>query len=120
MLSGRRDVDLGGLRFLQENVFTWETRVIEGAAPVYYTLGADRKGIHGNVLVCWELYGPRETDYRFLTHRGLEEKIVRDGRASTVELTFRIAGPGRYRLRAATADLAGRTAVAWKEFAAGE
>jgi hypothetical protein len=34
-----------------------------------------------------------------------------------VELKFRVKQPGRYRLRVATADLAGRSTVVWQEFA---
>ena len=88
--------------------------LVEGSSPVYYTLGADSKGIHKNVKVFWELYGPGEEDYRFLLDRNREPRISDEGTRTNVEMKFRISQPGKYRLRAATVDLAGRTAVVWK------
>jgi len=86
----------------------------ESSSPVYYTLGADSKGIHKNVKVFWELYGPEEEDYRFLLDRNREPRMRNEGIRTNVEIKFRISQPGKYRLRAATVDLAGRTAVVWK------
>ena len=86
----------------------------EGSSPVYYTLGADSKGIYKNVKVFWELYGPGEEDYRFLLDRNREPRICEEGTRTRVDIKFKISQPGKYRLRAATADLAGRTAVVWK------
>ncbi|MGB2865595.1 MAG: hypothetical protein WBC05_19855, partial [Sedimentisphaerales bacterium] len=88
--------------------------LVEGSSPVYYTLGADSNGIYKNVKVCWELYGPREEDYRFLLGRNQQPRIHDEGTRTNVEIKFRISQPGKYRLRAATVDLAGRTAVVWK------
>ncbi len=86
----------------------------EGSAPVYYTLGADRKGIYKNAKVFWELYGPQEEDYRFLIDWNREPRISEEGTKTSVEIRFKITQPGKYRLRAATVDLAGRTAAVWK------
>ncbi len=86
----------------------------EGSSPVYYTLGANRKGLYNNAKVFWELYGPREEDYRLLLDWNREPLIHDEGTRSTVDITFKISQPGKYRLRAATVDLAGRTAVVWK------
>ena len=86
----------------------------EGSSPVYYTLGANRKGIYENVKVFWELYGPREEDYRILLDWNRQPRILDEGTRSTVDIKFRISRPGKYRLRAATVDLAGRTAVVWE------
>ena len=88
--------------------------LVEGSSPVYYTLGADRKGIYKNVKVFWELYGPREEDYRFLLDWNRQPRIRDEGAGTIVEIKFKISQPGQYRLRAATVDLAGRTAVVWK------
>lgn len=86
----------------------------EGSAPVYYTLGADRKGIYKNAKVFWELYGPQEEDYRLLIDWNREPRITEEGTRTNVEIRIKITQPGKYRLRAATVDLAGRTAVDWK------
>ncbi|MFC1792251.1 hypothetical protein ACFL3Q_01535, partial [Planctomycetota bacterium] len=86
----------------------------EGSSPVYYTLGANSKGIYTNVKVLWELYGPGEENHRFLLDRNREPRIRNEGPRTSVDIKFRISRPGNYRLRAATVDLAGRTAVVWK------
>lgn len=86
----------------------------EGSSDVYYTLGASSKGIYKNVMVLWELYGPGEEDYRFLLSENREPRILDEGARTKVEIQFTIRQPGRYRLRAATVDLAGRTTVVWK------
>jgi len=88
--------------------------LMEGSAPVYYTLGANPKGIYKNVKVFWELYGPEEEDYRFLNDWSRDPRIRDEGAGTIVEIKFGINRPGKYRLRAATVDLAGRTAVVWK------
>ena len=95
---------------------TARAQVIEGASPVYYTTGADRSGVYPNVMVLWELYGPAAEDYRTLAGR-VVERTSGDVTTAVVEAQFRVEQPGRYRLRAATTDLAGRSAVVWKEFA---
>jgi hypothetical protein len=88
--------------------------LIEDSSPVYYTLGADSKGIYKNMKVFWELYGSKEKDYRFLLDRSREPRICDEDARATVDIKFKISQPGKYRLRAATVDLAGRTAVVWK------
>jgi hypothetical protein len=88
--------------------------LVEGSSPIYYTLGADSKGIYKNVKVLWELYGPGEEDYRFLLSENREPRIIDEGSRTNVKMPFVIRQPGKYRLRAATVDLAGRTTVVWK------
>ena len=63
-------------------------------------------------MVLWELFGPGEEDYLFL-NRSCPASIVRDGNAWGVRTRFSLSQPGSYRLRAATVDMAGRTAVVW-------
>jgi hypothetical protein len=94
-------------------------RVREGAAPVYYTTGADRRGVQHNAAVLWELYGPEDEDYRTLLEPGADPVVTRSGETLTVEVRFRVGRAGVYRLRAATCDLAGRSAVAWARFQLG-
>lgn len=95
--------------------------VVEGSAPIYYTFGADPTGIHHNAMVAWELYGPEEEDYRFLRPDDLQPQVRSDGKGgSEVEMSFRLQRPGTYRLRVATVDLAGRTAVVCNEIAVPE
>jgi hypothetical protein len=88
--------------------------LVEGSAPIYYTLGANPKGIYRNVKVFWELYGPNEEDYRFLNDWSQEPRICDEGAGTSMDIKFKINQPGKYRLRAATVDLAGRTAAVWK------
>ena len=88
--------------------------VTEGSAAVYYTRGADENGIYNNERVLWELFGPDEEDYRFLNREQSEIRTRQTGSATEVEMSFTLRHPGSYRLRAATVDMAGRTAVEWK------
>ena len=88
--------------------------VTEGSAGVYYTRGADENGIYNNERVLWELFGPEEEDYRYLNREQSKIRIHRTGSEAEVEVHFRLKHPGNYRLRAATVDMAGRTAVVWK------
>ncbi len=99
---------------------TAQALLVEGSAPAYYTLGANSRGIYRNVKVLWELYGPGEADYRFLLGDSREPRIREEGGRTRVEIDVRIGRPGQYRLRAATVDLAGRTAVVWKSITAEE
>ncbi|MHB8524502.1 MAG: hypothetical protein ACYDH9_27620 [Limisphaerales bacterium] len=92
---------------------TARASVVETTAPVYYTFGADPQGICRNTRVAWELYGPGDEDYRFLTPSGLKPEIREQGNTTEVLVHFRLDRPGNYRLRAATVDLAGRTTVRW-------
>lgn len=93
---------------------TARATIVQGAAPVYYTIGANAQGIYENSMVCWELFGPGEENYRFLNWEGLRPRVTEGDSASTVEVDFSIDAVGSYRLRAATVDMAGRTAVVWK------
>ncbi len=88
--------------------------LVERSSPVYYTLGADPEGIYRNVKVLWELYGPGEEDYRFLLSENRPSRIIEESKQTKVEMQFVIRTPGRYRLRAATVDMAGRTTIVWQ------
>ena len=88
--------------------------VTEGSAGVYYTRGADENSIYNNERVLWELFGPEEEDYRFLNREQSKIRIHQTGSATEVEIRFSLKHPGNYRLRAATVDMTGRTAVEWK------
>ncbi|MDE0469232.1 MAG: hypothetical protein OYL97_19440 [Candidatus Poribacteria bacterium] len=88
--------------------------VTEGSASVYYTRGANENGVYSNEMVLWELFGPGEEDYRFLNREQSEVRITQTGSVAGVEVSFSLKYPGDYRLRAATVDMAGRTAVAWE------
>jgi len=96
--------------------FTANARVVQGSARIYYTVGADSDGVYHNDMVLWELFGPGEEDYLFL-NRSCPASIVRDGNAWGVRIRFSLSQPGSYRLRAATVDIAGRTAVVWMPIA---
>ncbi len=86
----------------------------EGSAGVYYTRGADENGIYNNERVLWELFGPEEEDYRFLNREQSKIRIHPEDLVTRVEIRFTLGHAGSYRLRAATVDMAGRTAVEWK------
>ena len=88
--------------------------VAKGSASVYYTRGADENGIYNNEMVLWELFGPEEEDYRFLNRDRSEIRINQAESVAEVGIRFTLNRPGSYQLRAATVDMAGRTAVAWK------
>jgi hypothetical protein len=99
---------------------TARARVTEQASPVYYTTGTDGHGIYHNARVLWELYGPGDEDYRALLSTGANPRTTFDGQRAVVGMEFRVEQPGRYRLRAATTDLAGRSTVVWREINVGE
>jgi len=88
--------------------------ITEGSSIVYYTLGADSQGVYRNDMILWELFGPGEEDYRFLNWERRKNRIRGNGPIYTAEIDFRIEQSGNYRLRSATVDMAGRTAVVWK------
>ena len=88
--------------------------VATGSASVYYTRGADENGIYNNELVLWELFGPGEEDYRFLNREHSKIRVAQTELVAEVEIHFTLNRPGNYRLRTATVDMAGRTAVAWE------
>ena len=88
--------------------------VTEGSASVYYTRGANEVGVYNNEMVLWELFGPEKEDYRFLNREQSEIRINQTESGTAVEIRFGLERPGNYRLRAATVDMAGRTAVVWE------
>ena len=88
--------------------------VTEGSASVYYTRGANEVGVYNNEMVLWELFGPEEEDYRFLNREQSEICINQTESRTEVEIRFSLERPGNYRLRAATVDMVGRTAVVWE------
>lgn len=89
--------------------------IMEGSSTVYYTTGTDAQGIYNNVMVCWELYGPNEEDYRFLHWEDLEPRVINlDDSRYKIEINFSLEWSGTYRLRTATVDMVGRTSVDWK------
>ena len=102
----------------QGHSFSARAQVREGSGPVYYTSGADRHGVHHNVLVLWELFGPGAEDYRQLSGR-VVTPLGAEGDPGVVETRFAVEQPGRYRLRAATTDAVGRSTVVWKEISVG-
>jgi len=89
----------------------------EGSSPVYYTTGTGADGVYRNQKIFWELYGPDEKDYRVLNRGNPIPATPEDSNPTTLVNQFLLEKPGVYRLRASTCDLAGRTAVAWKEVA---
>jgi hypothetical protein len=92
-------------------------KVLETTAPVYYTMGADILGIYHNAMVAWELYGPEAEDYLFLAPDKLRPTVRKSSGGAEVETRFSIEKAGRYRLRASTVDVAGRSTVVWKNLA---
>lgn len=92
--------------------------VHETAAPVYYTHGADPDGCSWNALVAWELFGPQDEDHRHLTPPGNRPQVVTREGGGRATVTFTLDRPGRYRLRVATTDLAGRSTIRWGELLA--
>lgn len=86
------------------------------AAEVWYTIGADDEGVYRNAAVAWELFGPGEEDYVYL----MPEKLKPDTRAVAsgvweAATVLPVQREGKYRLRAATVDRAGRSTVVWRE-----
>lgn len=95
-----------------------QATVTERAAPVYYTLGADPRGVYNNAMVAFELYGPESEDHRFLPLERMKPRVRRTSDSTAVvDMSMKVDKPGTYRLRAATVDVNGRTAVVWKRFA---
>lgn len=100
---------------LRPAVVTARAQVIPGSAPIFYTPGADKKGIYHNHYVLWELYGPEPEDYSNLWQETWKVAVSEKADHTEVEIKFNLERRGRYRLRAATADWAGRSAVVWQE-----
>ncbi|MBL8209302.1 MAG: hypothetical protein JNK87_01245 [Bryobacterales bacterium] len=92
---------------------TAKARVDETSNKVFYTFGTDSDGVYRNALVAWELYGPESPDQLLLIPDQLKPRAILDNTGGTVEVTFSLTRPGRYRLRAATVDTAGRATVVW-------
>ena len=93
---------------------TATAHVREGSAPLFFSPEPDAAGIHHNLKVLWQLHGPEDEDYHD------RPPVVFPGRATPhpdgghlVEAEIHLAAPGEYRLRAATTDIAGRSAVEW-------
>ncbi|MBI2924298.1 MAG: hypothetical protein HYY24_01185 [Verrucomicrobia bacterium] len=110
----RLSVELVGETSAAPVTLTARATVVETSAPVYYTTGADGRGVYHNARVLWELYGPGEEDYRALLSGGANPVVREDANSAVVEVPVRFEKPGVYRLRAATTDLAGRSTVVWK------
>ena len=64
-------------------------------------------------MVLWELYGPEEQDYVFLNREWPGSRVKRVEEGDEVKLNLALREQGAYRLRAATCDTAGRTAVVY-------
>ncbi len=79
----------------------WFTASAATDADVYYTTGAGPDGIYRNARFYWELYGPNEENMH----------IIPPGET----VRFQTGGPGKYRLRVAAADRAGRSTVVWRD-----
>jgi len=90
-------------------------RVEETAAPVFYTTGADPEGVYRNAMVFWELYGPGEEDYSYVQADRMQPVVSQTTQGLEVEMTAKVARAGRYRVRAGTVDLAGRSTVVWTD-----
>ena len=78
--------------------------------------GADSEGIYRNAMVLWELFGPAEEEYRVITPKGMRPTVRPQGDNAEVEVRFPIEHAGRFGLRAATVDTAGRRRVVWSRF----
>lgn len=88
--------------------------ITKGTSPVFYTPRPNREGVFENAVVFWELFGPKPEEYRALLGDGTQLQVEDRGATARATVTFRIKEPGVYRLRAAVADGAGRSAVAWQ------
>jgi len=95
---------------------TAEARITEGGSPVYYTTGADRSGVYRNAMVLWSFNGPGEATTHADGH--VTPRESQDPASAMIEVQFSVEQPGTYRLRVATTDLTGRSAVTWKDFKA--
>lgn len=94
---------------------TARAKVTQGSAPIFYTPGANKYGIYKNHYVLWELFGPTEADYSNLWRESWDVSVAEQPTHTEIEIRFTIDQPGTYRLRAATADLAGRSTVVWEQ-----
>jgi hypothetical protein len=101
---------------LERNRIRARASVVQRETPVFYTIHHNKEGGYDNAVVLWELFGPRDEDYRALLNDGVRPEIQWHGSACDVDVEFLVRSPGRYRLRAAVSDTAGRTAVVWQQF----
>ena len=94
-----------------------QARVEETTAPVWYTIGADDEGVYRNAAVAWEWFGPGEEDYVYLMPDKLkpDTRAVAGGGVWEASTQLPVEREGRYRLRAATVDRAGRSTVVWRD-----
>ena len=107
--SGKRTSAMSGPKSTSSSV-TWPSMSV-WRPPT----GTDEQGISNNVVVSWELYEAEETGYCFLYWENAKPRIARRSSSEyQVEIYFSLNVIGDYRLRVATADLAGGTAVAWQ------
>jgi hypothetical protein len=98
---------------VQINGTTAMARVTETTAPIFYTHGTDTEGVYRNAMVLWELFGPGEEEYAVIVPEGMRPTVRRNGSMAEVQIRLPIRRSGRYRLRAATVDTAGRRRVIW-------
>jgi hypothetical protein len=94
---------------------TARAKVKGESAPIFYTQGADKKGIYNNQYVLWELFGPNQEDYNNLWQETWEVYVIEKDSLAEVEIRFDLVKPGNYRLRAAVSDVAGRSTVKWND-----
>jgi len=87
--------------------------VQQTAAPVFYTTGADPGGVYRNAMVFWELYGPEAEDYQYVQADRMQPIVRETAQGAEVEMTAKVDRAGRYRVRAGTVDLTGRSTVVW-------
>jgi len=101
--------------------FQASAHVVEGDSPIYFSYKPDKNGINHNQQVAWELYGPNDEDFTYRVPTIVRGDIIpHDDGGHVVEATIHIEKTGAYRLRAATTDVEGRSAVVWKEIVAAD
>lgn len=85
----------------------------KSSAPVYFTRGVNDEGKNINQYVLWELFGPGDEDYTAFWDERFNYTVTEKKNSVEVEFRFTVNHPGEYRLRVATTDLAGKSAVVW-------
>ena len=85
----------------------------KSSAPVYFTRGVNDEGKNINQYVLWELFGPGDEDYTAFWDERFNYTVTEKKNSVEVEFRFTVNQPGEYRLRVATTDLAGKSAVVW-------
>lgn len=95
-------------------------RINEGASPVYYSPYPDAQGVHHNSRVRWDLFGPEDEDYTCgMPVVEPNQVSVEETGEIVVRTKIHLEKPGTYRLRTATTDLSGKTAVVWTDLKVG-